>query len=669
MLSACAVAAVFLASNLLELYGRIQGMAASDALNKKITHASLFGAVIFGDLLKFLGAIVALHLAVAALGYATTRVAAKSMRRLSRVPEPVVAALVTAVLFGWAYAANAVTFPWSTSGGGFSALARLQVGGVTLFAMLTIVCLGLGGWLGFRAAKATRAYQWAGPRLFVYPAVLLALFGAWRLSSLANADDGAIHKRPHVILIGVDSLRPDAVAMGRSVGLTPNIDRFISDAVRFDDAITPLARTFPSWITMLTGRHPVTTGVRENLLSPEDIHVSGTLPDVLRSNGYRTVYATDDVRCSNIDQRYGFDAIVGPKIGALDFLLGTVNDLPLPNLVVNTWLGKWLFPYNYVNRASAVTYEIDTFVDEVGSEVDFEQPTFLAVHLTLPHYPYYWARDNTGSLAESLRQPYLYSNSVIGVDRQVGLLLDMLERKGALNNAIVVLLSDHGEALGMPSDNLLADRAAKRAARGVTVQMWGHGNSTLSPAQFHVLFAWRGYGSSDAAVGRGRLDTPASLEDLMPTMLDIVGISSDATFDGLSLRAEVAAGDAAPERLQDRVRYTETGITMGFTKLGEAKVDEIVQQGMSAYAINPANGRLELRKEYFDDLMRSKQRAAVGQTKLLSAVPLPDGTRGMVALPLAGGTPQFLDHMPDAAADPELHALWEGLLARFDGEL
>jgi arylsulfatase A-like enzyme len=503
----------------------------------------------------------------------------------------------------------------------------------------------------------------------VYPALLLALLGAWRITSLANAHDAEIPGRPHVILIGVDSLRPDAVAMGRSVGLTPNIDRFISESVHFEDAITPLARTFPSWMTMLTGRHPVETRVRENLLSPQDLNIPQTLAQVLQKNGYRTVYATDDVRCSNIDHRYGFDDIVGPKIGALDFLLGTINDLPLPNLVVNTWLGEWLFPYNYVNRASAVTYELDTFVDEVGSRVDFEQPTMLAVHLTLPHYPYYWARDNTGSLAAALRQPYLYSNSVIGADQQVGLLLDMLERKGALNNAIVVLLSDHGEALGLPGDNLLADRAAKEAARGVTVQMWGHGNSTLSPGQYQVVFSWKGYGKSDELVGRGRLDTPASLEDLMPTMLDVIGIPFDGSFDGLSLREEIVAGDAAPERLRDRVRYTETGITMGFTKLGDAKVDEIVQQGMSAYAINPENGRLELRREYFDELMRSKERAALGRTRILSAVPLPDGSTGYVVLPRdAGGMPLFLDG-PPGADDPELSLLWQGLYARFGSEL
>ena len=73
------------------------------------------------------------------------------------------------------------------------------------------------------------------------------------------------------------------------------------------DAITPLARTFPSWVSMLTGRHPHTTGAYMNLLPRELIHAGHTLPQLLREHGYRTYYAIDETRFSNIDASYGFD--------------------------------------------------------------------------------------------------------------------------------------------------------------------------------------------------------------------------------------------------------------------------------------------------------------------------------------------------------------------------
>ena len=71
-----------------------------------------------------------------------------------------------------------------------------------------------------------------------------------------------------------------------------------------------------------------------------------TLATRLKNAGYETVYATDEKRFSNIDESFGFDSILGPPMGAADFLLGTINDFPFSNLIVNTRLGRILFPYS-----------------------------------------------------------------------------------------------------------------------------------------------------------------------------------------------------------------------------------------------------------------------------------------------------------------------------------
>jgi arylsulfatase A-like enzyme len=562
-----------------------------------------------------------------------------------------------------------VRFVWSASAGGLSGLARASVGGVSAFDVFSVVLVALLAVLGVRAVRSTRAYAVAGTRLFVYPLVALAALGAWRVTGLARADIGRAPASPHVILIGVDSLRSDAVARGDVAALTPHIDQFLSEAIRFDDAITPLARTFPSWLSILTGRHPTVTGARENLLSRDLLTVPPTLGSVLRQQGYQAFYATDEVRFSNIDESYGFDQVIGPRIGALDFLLGSVNDLPLSNLLANTWIGKALFPYTYVNRAAAVTYQPETFVAEVDSRVDFDRPTLLAMHLTLPHWPYRWAGDNAGSPAESLRQPYVYAASVIGVDRQFGQIIDMLERKGALDNAIVVVLSDHGEALGSGADNLLRSSEARQAARGITVNMWGHGNSVLSPGQYRVLLAWRGFGAARLQGSQGPRVTPSSLEDLMPTLLDLLGVPPAGPSDGVSLAAALQTRAGGEEPLADRVRFTESGITVGFTKLGEARVEDIVGRGLLAYELNPANGRVELSHGYLAELMRSKERAALGWDRILAAMPRDDGSHVYVTVPLSGGVPRFLDDRPDALREPQLTALWDALHARYGDEL
>jgi hypothetical protein len=472
-----------------------------------------------------------------------------------------------------------------------------------------------------------------------------------------------------VIIVGIDSLRPDTVATDNGAAMTPEIDGFLAEAVRFDDAITPLARTFPSWVSTLTGRHPVSVGARENLLPRESLAISPTLGELLRERGYQSIYATDEVRASNIDESYGFDAVVGPRIGALDFLLGSVNDLPLSNLVANTRIGRALFPYTYINRGAAVTYQPQTFVEELRRRVDFDRPTLLAVHLTLPHWPFHWAEDVPAAMQGSLRQPYLYSSSVMGVDRQFGQLMKMLEREGALGNAIVVLLSDHGEGLGFHGDNLLRTTTEAKATLRIPVAAWGHGNSVLSPGQYQVLLAWRGFGAGVLKVGPGRRAAPSSLEDVVPTVLDLLHIPSRQAFDGVSLAGFLGVGTVDEGAFADRVRFTETGLSIDYTSRGEAKVDEVVEARASAYAVNPENGRLELKREALSEVMRSKERAAIGREQILAALPRADGSAAYVAVPRGGGVPRMLDGPPDPDGDPALRRLWIALAARYPGEL
>ena len=127
--------------------------------------------------------------------------------------------------------------------------------------------------------------------------------------------------RPHVIIVGVDSLRKELVRRADAFTFAPNIRLFQRTATGFPDAITPLGRTFASWATILSGRHPVRSGARDALTPASALNVWPTLAGRLRAVGYATTYATDDVRFSNIDESFGFDHIVGPKMGAADFFI------------------------------------------------------------------------------------------------------------------------------------------------------------------------------------------------------------------------------------------------------------------------------------------------------------------------------------------------------------
>ena len=140
------------------------------------------------------------------------------------------------------------------------------------------------------------------------------------------------------------------------------------------------------------------------------VHEGETLADALRSAGYHAIYSTDEVRFANIDESYGFDQLVTPPIGAVDFLLGYAGDMPLVNLVASTAAGRTLFPSNHANRAAQVTYGPGDFVDASNASSG-GSPTLLAIHLTLTHWPYSWAGMSTPST------PQEYASPMVGPSR------------------------------------------------------------------------------------------------------------------------------------------------------------------------------------------------------------------------------------------------------------
>lgn len=155
----------------------------------------------------------------------------------------------------------------------------------------------------------------------------------------------------------------------------------------------------------------------------------------------------------------------------------------------------------------------------------------------------------------------------------------------------------------------------------------------------------------------------------MPTVLDLLGVTHAEKFDGMSLGSVLREGARAEAALADRIRFTESGITIGFTRLGEAKVDDVVERGLSAYALNPQNGRLELKHDFLVELMKSKERAAIGRDRVLAVVPMRDGSARYLVVPRSGGMPRFLDEAPDPSVDPELRRMWDGLIVRYAAEL
>jgi arylsulfatase A-like enzyme len=576
--------------------------------------------------------------------------------------------LVWLVLTGfWLLLIHSVQFPRTYLGGRYRAMAHAEWLGIELWQLVTCtVAAALGAILIPAAIRFWRARRFRTPRIRAKALVVVGVCCALSAVAFLNpgSRSGATAESPHVILLGIDSLRPERTAGSAGPALTPRIDEFLQPAVVFDDAITPLPRTYPSWVSLLTGRHPHTTGAIVNLLPREKVDTAGSLPELLRARGYKTVYAIDEVRFSNIDKSYGFDTTISPPIGAADFLLGVMSDMPLSNLIANTRLGHALFPHAYANRAFAKLYDPDTFVERLRRNLDFEQPTLLALHLTLAHWPYTW-RDATDKAADGLpRLVAAYQAAVRRVDTQFGDIAALLQQLGALDNAIVVVFSDHGEALGEAED-LPYGHAESASAPAFPS---GHGTSVLSPNQYRILLAWRSFGQTPLSpLDPGNRTVPASLQDVAPTLVDALGLPTARPTEGLSMFNVLRGIPGSDAAFADRIRFTETEFNPPGFEPGATPNPEQFRSAVSNYVLNRDSGRLQLTEAAIDTaVLYNRQYAALRNDTLLAALPQEGQRYEYVAVDRARRSSRAVDNPPDpAGSEDDLSELWQALHTRF----
>jgi len=533
----------------------------------------------------------------------------------------------------WCYIANAFYFPNSKSASMATSILKWKYSqfSFVLFNILVGLCIFISVWRRVKnSSPAELPRRMKAPRfslgIFVIAGIILLLVVILPVRGIfVNLDNftkepnsGALQaEKPDIILLGIDSLRPDVLDAGERIVEIPNIREFVDNSLQFKTAYTPLARTYPAWNTILTGAYPGNNGVVFNLIdngyrNSEMI----TLATRLKNAGYETVYATDEKRFSNIDESFGFDKILGPPMGAADFLLGAINDFPLSNLIVNTRLGQILFPYSYGNRAAWVTYEPDTFLSLIENDLEDndEQPSLLCIHLCLSHWPYKWSTSYTPIISNTKTDESRYLQSLETVDQQFGQLLTILQNKGYFENAVVVLLSDHGEGLSIDNSQIDASDGSSRPLFGVTV---GHGTDVLNRKQYEIVLAYRGFGKR--AMTTGVSMQTASLIDIAPTLLDLVDLLPEKPkqFDGISLRPWLEDADL---KTYSRYFLVETGFSIPSILSVTPSMANVFSEGNKHYRVI-SNGRVIIRDESIPLLVSQKQYAVYFEDLSFARIP------------------------------------------------
>jgi arylsulfatase A-like enzyme len=481
--------------------------------------------------------------------------------------------------------------------------------------------LGVLIWHGKHNIDLFKSWRWH-PSYVVLSLTSLAL-GSFFINSVDGHAEQTQRDHPDIIIIGLDSFRPDHLKQaGDTVSITPNLDQFLSDAYRFERTYTPMARTYPAWMSILTGRYPIEHGARFNLLDFRYLKDhERSLPFLLKAKGYTTAYSIDETRFSNIDKRYGFDITVTPEIGAADFLLSSAADVPLSNLLnLAPSLHAALFPYQFMNRAVDKTYEPANFDEELAHLVDTadpKRPLFLVTHFELPHWPFDW-RDSANYIAPenprlmSLSPPH-YQKAVHRADNQFAALIDSLKRNGRLDNAIVVVLSDHGESF----DEFAPIWEASSKSDLLNLPPFkGHGINVMDESQIRVLLAFKRFGKE---IQKGIDQKIASLIDVAPTAWQLAG------FDKTELGAtgcDLFDSDSKSDCQNDRVLFTESGFYVP-SMLSNNAFDQqkIAAEAQSYYDVNP-NTRLTFKTSLLPQLFKDKQRAAISNHWIAASIPL-----------------------------------------------
>jgi arylsulfatase len=344
----------------------------------------------------------------------------------------------------------------------------------------------------------------------------------------------------NVIVILADALRADHVGLyGSPRDTTPTLDAAArARGLVFDHASSVSSWTLPAVASLLTGLYPVRHGV----VRSEQALLSGswtTLGDRLRAAGYTTgAVVTNPL----IDADHGFAE------GFEEFDEGPFMDAGRAFARARTWIVRHreerFFLYLHVMEPHAPYAAAEPFYGffdpGYAGRIDHDtwsalgNPDVRATLLALAGGLPVDVRDDLGETSKQegervgvgvallQRLQKLYDGEVRYADAELGGLLAFLAEQGLDGETIVVVLSDHGEEF---------------AEHGHLGHMFNLYDTTLR-VPLVVL-------DPDLPAGR-RVSAQVSLVDVMPMLLDRLGVRVPEGLDGLTLSQAEAAG---PERI------------------------------------------------------------------------------------------------------------------------
>ena len=354
----------------------------------------------------------------------------------------------------------------------------------------------LGGWrITTIVGRKSRCYTRA-----VRSILFVCLFCVSAVAGLET--DPRKKPSPNVFLITIDTLRADHVhCYGYGRNQTPALDSLAADGVRFSQAFTPSPITNISHATILTGLLPNVHGVTDFARPLSAAHQ--TWAEILKANGYQTAAFIGAIILDSRSLAPGFNR-------GFEFY----DNFPERPSSKTRW-------DRLERRGMTVVQHAQEWLDTPASSA-----RFVWLHLYDPHDPY----------KPPAPFPQSYDGEVAYADSAFGQFLAYLKKKTLYENSIVIVVGDHGEGLGDHHEDT-------------------HG-IFLYDSTTHVPLILKLPGKIQ---GKSVVGEQVRTIDILPTVLDVLGIAIPSSSTGSSLMPLITGREVA-----DRTALAETDYPLRF---------------------------------------------------------------------------------------------------------
>ncbi len=357
--------------------------------------------------------------------------------------------------------------------------------------------------------------------------------------------------KPNILILFAEQHRGDCLSSaGHPVLLTPNMDEIGGRGTRFSSAYSTCPVCVPARRSLISGQYPCTHAARANVATEWEIH--NTLPQMLQDDGYQTAWIGRSMHQHPSQKKFGWETMTWqnsredneyhafldrnlPEGGAWYHLSGVMH---------NDWTARPFHLPEHLHHTNWTIHEAQKFLDTRDNTRPFcITVSFLAAHPPLIPPTFYMDRylrtgvpdpaigdwavppenggigqgvcgtnvDLKGEALLSCRAGYY--GLINHLDDQIRRLMNGVLKGVDLSNTVIIYTADHGEMLG--------DHYCWR-------------KSVPYEGSCHIPMLIRTPPSFGFPAGQV-LDHPVSLEDIMPTVLELAGTNIPDTVEGTSL--------------------------------------------------------------------------------------------------------------------------------------